>query len=115
MNIQDTFREMRGKIRGAAVLLMMDSDGETILLARDPELDDYDCQLFGAQVAVLMSKEIENKSMNFLYMKGKDGAAAARMLPNGYFLCVHFQEPTHSGYAEQWLDRITEVVTEEFF
>ena len=115
MNIQDTFREMRAKIRGAAVLLMMDSDGETILMGLDPGLDDYECQLFGAEVAVLMGKEIENKSMKFLFMKRQDGAAAARMLPNGYFLCVHFQEPTHSGYAEQWLDRITEVVTEEFF
>jgi len=115
VNIQDTFRELREQIKGATVMLMMDRDGETILMAQDPDVDDYDSQLFGAQFAVLMAKQVEDSSMDFLFMKGEEGAAAARMLPNGYFLCVHFKEGTHSGYAEQWLSRIAEVVNEEFF
>lgn len=115
MNIQERFKAFREEIRGAAVLLMMDSDGETILLGRDKEVADYDCQLFGAQVAVLMAKKVEDRPMDFLFMKGESGAAAAKMLPNGYFLCIHFSEATHAGYAEQWLDRIAEVVSEEFF
>ena len=40
MNIQDTFRELREQIKGATVMLMMDRDGETILMAQDPDVDD---------------------------------------------------------------------------
>jgi len=102
-------------MKGAMALMLMDREGETVIMSAQPDMDTYETQLFGAQFAVLMAKEIQESNMDYLFMKAEDRSAAARMLPNGYFLCVYFNERTFAGYAEQWLDRIAEIVNEEFF
>ncbi len=115
MDIQEAFDNFRAEMNGAMALMLMDHDGETVIMSAQPDLDTYDTQLFGAQFAVLMAKQIQNNNMDYLFMKAEDRSAAARMLPNGYFLCVYFDQRTFAGYAEQWLERISTVVNEEFF
>ncbi len=115
MDIQASFDEYRAEMKGAMALMLMDREGETVIMSAQPDMDTYETQLFGAQFAVLMAKEIQESNMDYLFMKAEDRSAAARMLPNGYFLCVYFNERTFAGYAEQWLDRIAEIVNEEFF
>lgn len=115
MDIQQAFDDFRAEMNGAMALMLMDRDGETVIMSAQPDMDTYDTQLFGAQFAVLMAKQIQNNKMDYLFMKAEDRSAAALMLPSGYFICIYFNQRTFAGYAEQWLDRIAEVINEEFF
>ncbi|MCK5880041.1 MAG: hypothetical protein KAH24_09675 [Holophagae bacterium] len=115
MKIEDRFQEVLDRVRGLGAIMLLDKEGETILMARKPELDDYDVELFGAQAAVLLAKEIEGKNIDFLFLKGEGGSAATLLLEHHYFLSMYFTERSFAGYAEKWMEELADHVNQEFF
>lgn len=115
MKIEERFQEVLERAKGLGAIMLLDKEGETILMARKPELEAYDVELFGAQMAVLLSKEIEEKNMNFLFMKGEGGSSATLLLEHHYFLSMYFTERSFAGYAEKWMEELATHVNEEFF
>ncbi|RLE17286.1 MAG: hypothetical protein DRJ08_04230 [Acidobacteria bacterium] len=115
MKIEERFQEVLEKVKGLGAVMLLDKEGETILMAKKPELEDYDVELFGAQAAVLLAKEIEGKNMNFLFLKGEGGSAATLLLEHHYFLSMYFTERSFAGYAEKWMQELATHVKEEFF
>jgi len=115
MSIQEAFDHFRNTVKGVAAVMMLDKDGEAVLMSIAPELETFDAQLFGAQLAVMMAKRIGDEQMDFVFFRADGKSAAARMLPNDFFLCVYFDEQSFAGYAEEKLKELAHAVTEEFF
>lgn len=115
MKIEERFQDMLEKVRDLGAIMLLDKEGEMILMAKKPELDNYDVELFGAQMAVLLAKEIEEKNMNFLFLKGEGGSSATLLLEHHYFLSMYFTGRSFAGYAEKWMEELANHVNEEFF
>lgn len=115
MRIEERFEDYLQKVKGLSAVMLLDHEGETVIMAKRDELDEFDIQLFGAQAAVLLAKRLEGQKINFLFLKGDGRSAATRLLDNDYFLCMYFAEQSFAGYAEKWLDDLAIHVKEEFF
>ncbi|NOZ13471.1 MAG: hypothetical protein GXO69_07460 [Acidobacteria bacterium] len=115
MKIEERFREVLDKTKGLGAVMLLDKEGEIILSAKKPELDLYDVELFGAQMAVLLAKEVEGQKMNFMFLKGEGGSAATLLLEQRYFLTMYFTERSFAGYAEKWMEELAVHVNREFF
>ncbi|PJB82896.1 MAG: hypothetical protein CO090_01945 [Acidobacteria bacterium CG_4_9_14_3_um_filter_49_7] len=115
MKIEERFQDILDKVRDLGAIMLLDKEGEMILMAKKAELDDYDVELFGAQMAVLLAKEIEEKNMNFLFLKGEGGSSATLLLEHHYFLSMYFTGRSFAGYAEKWMEELATHVNEEFF
>ncbi len=115
MKIEERFQQTLDTVKGLGAVMLLDKEGEIILTAKKPELDDYDVELFGAQAAVLLAKTIKEQKIDFLFLKGEDGAAATLLLENNYFLSLYFTGHSFAGYAEKWMNKLASHVNEEFF
>lgn len=115
MSIQEEFSKIREKMKDCSTLALLDQEGETVISASDPKIDEFDVKLFGAQMAVVLGKEIDGEKSSFVFFSSDTGSAAAKMLDSGYFLCLSFDKKSYKGYAERWLDEIDVLVREEFF
>jgi len=115
MNIQNKFEEIRDKIRDCTTLALLDEEGETVVSSSDSAIDEFDVKLFGAQMAVALSKEVDGEQAGFVFINGEGGSGAAKMLKDKYFLCLSFNKMSYKGYAERWLDEVEDLVKGEFF